>query len=287
MKKVLIFGGNGQLGQALKKVVSNNIVDVFEFYFFGSKEADVGNLNSLEIQFLKFQPEYIINCAAYTAVDDAEDNEVLATKINVEGAFNLALLSKKYGSCLILISTDFVFDGTISKPLKETDPTNPLGIYGKTKLLGEQAIENSGCSYIIVRTSWLYSEFQQNFLKSMLHLATTRDSLNVVADQVGTPTYAVDLAVCLIEIVLQETKGNHIFHYSNEGVASWYDFAWEIFNLSEKEIKLSPIPTSGYPTKASRPSYSVLDKTKIKEQLSIPIPHWKESLKQCLQNLNN
>ncbi len=206
MKKVLIFGGNGQLGQALKKVVSNNTVDAYEFHFFGSKEADVSNLDSLEIQFLKFQPEYIINCAAYTAVDDAEDNEVLATKINVEGASNLALLSKKYGSCLIHISTDFVFDGTISKPLKETDPTNPLGIYGKTKLLGEQIIEKSGCSYIIVRTSWLYSEFQQNFLKSMLHLATTRDSLNVVADQVGTPTYAVDLAVCLIEIVLQDNK---------------------------------------------------------------------------------
>lgn len=273
---ILITGANGQLGQCLAKCIdkSNTI-------FADRETLDITNRDAV-INFVRERNiDTIINCAAYTAVDKAESEPELAQKINVDGPQNLALTGVK----LIHISTDYVFDGKNNVPYTTTDKTNPVSVYGKTKRDGEIAVENSSKTYAIIRTQWLYSEFGKNFAKTMQNLGSTKDSLNVVSDQVGTPTYAGDLAMAIAKIIPQltpETSG--IYHFSNEGVCSWYDFAHEIMDMKNLKCKVNPIPTTEYPTPATRPHYSVLDKSKIKQVFNIQINHWKESLKQCIQN---
>lgn len=285
MNNILIFGANGQLGQSLKKVVSQT--DVMNNYLFlKEEESDILNIDALKSLLNKHQPNYVINCAAYTAVDAAEENRNTALAINYKGAQNLADLCKKHNSCIIHISTDFVFEGAKSSPLTEDDITKPISVYGETKLKGEEAIVNSGCNYFILRTSWLYSEFGNNFLKTMLRLAETKTSLNVVGDQVGTPTYAVDLAQLIVFIIENNKIGKELFHFSNEGVASWYDFAHEIFAISNVSIDLNSISTAEFPTLAKRPAYSVLNKSKLKNSFNYNIPHWRDSLTECLNNLS-
>jgi dTDP-4-dehydrorhamnose reductase len=276
---ILVVGGNGQLGQALQSVAGK--YGELDFYFASSAEADVTDKDSLHNIFSKIKPEFCINASAYTAVDKAETETDLAYKINVTGAKNLSETCKAFDVALIHISTDFVFDGQKKTPYTEADTTNPQGAYGLTKLQGERAIVETFEKHFIIRTSWLYSAFGNNFMKTMLRVAKERDELNVVDDQIGTPTLATDLAEAVIQIIQSGKNAYGIYHYSNEGVASWYDFAKEIFDLNDVKIKLNPIPTSAYPTPAKRPKYSVLDKTKIKVTFGIHIADWKAALKQA------
>ncbi|MAZ73608.1 MAG: dTDP-4-dehydrorhamnose reductase [Flavobacteriaceae bacterium] len=286
MQHILVFGGDGQLGQSLQKVTTTSDKECV-YHFFGKQEANLLNCDSLDLLFQKYKPTHIVNCAAYTGVDKAEEETENAFSINCLGAENIASLCKTYDSCLIQISTDFVFAGTKAAPLKEIDPTHPIGIYGKSKLKGEEAVKNIGCCYFIVRTGWLYSEFGNNFLKTMLRLGETKKSLNVVSDQVGTPTYAVDLAYFIKYLIAHDKKGREIYHFSNDGVASWYDFAHEIFSQAQLDVKVAPIPTEKYPTLAKRPLYSVLSKEKLINDFNYPLSHWKDSLRQCLTYLNS
>ena len=274
---VLVTGASGQLGKAIVSVSGN--YPKIDFHFASSAEADVTDKQNLHALFTRIKPDFCINAAAYTAVDKAESETEKAYAINVTGAQNLAEICKEFHTMLIHISTDFVFDGTKHEPYSEEDATHPEGIYGVTKRQGEEAIAAVFSNYMIVRTSWLYSEFGNNFMKTMLKLANDRPALNVVNDQRGTPTYAVDLAKAILDIIISGKKAFGIFHYSNEGEASWYDFAAKIFENNHVNIDLKPIPTSDYPTPAKRPAYSVLDKTKIKETFGIKIPDWQESLK--------
>ena len=273
---VLVTGANGQLGQALQSITGNypNI----EFVFCDSSSLDITNLNQVEQTFKHFKPNYCINAAAYTAVDKAESEPVKAHLINVIGAKNLAEVCKEFDTTLIHISTDFVFDGNKNTPYIEEDKTNPKGVYGKTKSDGEQEIIKNLNEHFIIRTSWLYSQFSNNFMKTMLKLARERNSLSVVNDQIGTPTHAVDLAQVIIKVILSNSKNFGIYHFSNEGSASWYDFAKRIFEINKIAIDLKPIPTSEFPTPAKRPIYSVLDKSKIKSEFNILIDFWQDSL---------
>ena len=240
-------------------------------------------MNCKEV-FYKTKPNYCINTAAYTAVDKAESEPEKANLINVVGAKNIAATCKQFDTKLIHISTDFVFDGSNNSQYTETDLPNPKGVYGQTKLDGEKAIQEVFPNYFIVRTSWVYSQFGNNFMKTMLRLSSERDVISVVDDQIGTPTNAVDLAEALVQIILtdnqQSTTDNFgIYHFSNEGQCSWYDFAAEIFRVNKISINLQPIPTTSYPTPAVRPAYSVLDKSKIKSVFGIEVLNWEESLK--------
>lgn len=280
MNKILVFGGNGQLGQCLQVAGDDR-----SMVFLSSKEADICNEVQLEQLFSQYVPSHVINCAAYTAVDKAEDEIEEANKINAIGPGILAKLCKRFNTVLIHISTDFVFEGNQTGLLSEECPTHPTGVYGKTKLDGEVLIQETWEKHIIIRTSWLYSEYANNFAKTMLRLSQDRDELKVVADQVGTPTYAPDLAKVLWQIAGSVDEKYGLYHYSNEGVASWYDFAYAIFELSDTNIRLLPIKTEDFPTKAKRPPYSVMDKSKIKEQFNLVIPNWRDSLKVCLQRL--
>lgn len=283
MSKTLVFGASGQLGQCLK-AVSAKFPDV-HIDFPSEQEANILDETALRASFQKYQPDYLINCAAYTAVDKAEDDVETARKINKDGVVLLAKLAKEFGATLIHISTDFVFDGNSSRPLNETDETNPISVYGLTKLEGEQVIVDNTDAYYILRTSWLYSEFANNFVKTMLKLGAERDSLNVIADQIGSPTYAIDLAYTIFTIISSDKKQYGVYHYSNEGVTSWYDFAKAIFDLGQVSVKVNPVPTSAYVTRAIRPAYSVMDKTKIKETFNIEIPYWRDSLAICIKAL--
>jgi dTDP-4-dehydrorhamnose reductase len=233
------------------------------------------------------KPTHVINCAAYTAVDLAEDQQDLAKAINETGAANLAHACKNTNATLIHISTDFVFEGNLVKLLTEQDVAHPISVYGQTKLDGEKAIASILDNYFILRTSWLYSPYANNFVKTMLKLGAERDELNIIADQVGTPTYAIDLANAIYDIILANQQSHGIYHYSNEGVTSWYDFAQAIFSISQMPVKVHPIPSSAYPTKAKRPSFSVMDKSKIKATFQLHVPHWRDSLVNCLQQLHN
>jgi len=278
---VLVTGANGQLGQALKAAAP--AYSIMQFYFAGSVEADVTNPDSLNDIFSRVKPQYCINTAAYTAVDKAESEPEKAYAINVTGAANIALACKNFGVVLLHISTDFVFDGTAHSPYNEDDTTNPQSVYGKTKRDGEIEIEKITEQYYIVRTSWVYSQFGNNFMKTMLRLATERSSLSVVNDQVGTPTNANSLAHALIAIVAYNVANKDnpkfgIYNYSNEGQCSWYDFAKKIFEVSKINIDLQPIATTDYPTPAKRPAYSVLDKEKIKEAFTIDIKLWNNTI---------
>ncbi len=283
MTKVLVTGANGQLGQCLQKISVN--YSHIDFIFSSSVEVNIEHLGSLDKIFNREKPDFVVNCAAYTAVDLAEDLETSAKQTNCAGPSNLASVCKKHGCTLIHVSTDFVFKGEEVKLLNENDDTYPINVYGKTKLDGEKAIQSILNQYIIIRTSWLYSEFGNNFVKTMLRLGPEKEELNVVADQVGTPTYAVDLAHAILTIIESADIKYGVYHYSNEGVTSWYDFAIMIFKLSGNRIKVNPISSAAYPTKAKRPKFSVMDKSKIKQTFDLIIPHWIESLEGCVENL--
>lgn len=286
MKKILVTGSNGQLGSELKDL-SKSFSDI-EFLFHDIDTLDLTDDIRLENFIRENNPDYIINCAAYTAVDKAEEEKEKAYLINAHVPLKLASLSKKYGIRLIHVSTDYVFDGHSYRPYNEKDITNPLSIYGKSKLEGENNIINS-CEAIIIRTSWLYSKYGNNFVKTVMRLGSQRPQLNMIFDQIGTPTCASDLAFAIMHIILFSEKNKFlhgIYNYSNEGVCSWYDFAKIIVELSGLIVKVLPITTEQYPLPAPRPHYSVLNKDKIKSCFGIEIPFWKDSLKKTINELN-
>jgi dTDP-4-dehydrorhamnose reductase len=294
---VLVTGANGQLGQSLQFIAPN--FPEIQFVFCYSADLDITNLDKCKQVFTQFKPNFCINAAAYTAVDKAESEPEKAHLINVVGAKNVAEVCKEHHSILLHVSTDFVFDGNKQTPYNEEDLPNPTGIYGKTKLEGEIEIQKIWAKHFIVRTSWVYSQFGSNFMKTMLRLASERDSLSVVSDQIGTPTNAVDLAEVLIKIIsschselvyfvssqkLGSESNFGIYNFSNEGQCSWYDFAKKIFEVNNISINLQPIPTSAYPTPAKRPAYSVLDKSKIKRVFGVEVKNWEESLREIIFN---
>lgn len=283
MDKILVIGAAGQLGQCLKTVAQRSGIQTIVFP--AEQEANILNPQQL-IQLLeKEAPKFVINCAAYTAVDKAEDETELAKAINETGAANLANACALHKATLIHISTDFVFEGNDVQLLKESDVAKPINVYGQTKLAGELAIAEILPAHIIIRTSWLYSEYGNNFVKTMLKLGAEREELNVIADQIGTPTYGIDLAHAIFSVIAVIGSRSSIYgtyHYSNEGIISWYDFAVAIFQLSETKVKVNPIPGTAYPTKAKRPSFSVMNKSKIKSTFGLTIPHWRDSLEVCI-----
>ena len=279
MKNVLVTGGDGQLALCIKDAGSQ--YSDLNFVFANADKLDITNQIEVSDYFKKHTVDYCINCAAYTAVDKAESEPELAKQVNEVGVKNLVESCEKHNVVFIHVSTDFVFDGSKSRPYTELDAPNPLGVYGETKLQSEKEAAKYS-KHFIIRTSWLYSEYGNNFLKTMLRLGKERDELNVVYDQIGTPTYAGDLAEVILKIISNNNDKYGIYHYSNEGVASWYDFAKAIFDESKTKIALMPIKTKAYPTPAERPSYSVMDKSKIKDEIGYQIPHWVDSLKKCL-----
>lgn len=284
MKSILITGGNGQLGeciQSIEKQFGNDNV----FLYLTVNDLDITNLSQIDSVVDKYKPDYIVNCAAYTAVDKAETDKEIAYAINAYGVENLAKICKLKGIILIHISTDFVFGDVPSVPLTEDMIAEPFGVYGESKLMGEQLLQQNMDNYFILRTSWLYSEFHNNFLKTMLRLGKEKEELSVVFDQVGTPTYAKDLAETIIYIINSQSVAYGIYHYSNEGVASWYDFAFEIFKLTDSKMNLKPITSDQFPTPAKRPNYSVMNKTKIKQNFDIQIKHWTISLAECIKKI--
>ncbi|WP_426326547.1 dTDP-4-dehydrorhamnose reductase [Pedobacter sp. R-06] len=283
MSKILVIGAGGQLGQCLKTVAERRSIN--DIVFPAEQDANILDEPGLNDLLARERPAFVINCAAYTAVDKAEDEIDLAKAINETGAGYLASACLVNGATLIHVSTDFVFEGNEVKLLKEDDIAKPINIYGVTKLDGEKVVSSKLPAHFIIRTSWLYSEYANNFVKTMLKLGAERDELNIIADQVGTPTYAIDLANAIFDIVSSSSAAYGIYHYSNEGVTSWFDFAKAIFDISETAVKVNPIPGSAYPTRAIRPAFSVMDKTKIKETFSIEIPYWRDSLVECIKQI--
>ncbi len=283
--KIVVLGASGQLGSCLKKVsTERNITDIS---FPSEENANILNKDLLDKLFTAEKPQFVINCAAYTAVDKAEDDVDTCRKVNRDGAAYIAEVCKKHHATLIHISTDFVFKGNVPKLLSETDPAEPENIYGLTKLEGEAAISELLPAHYTIRTSWLYSEFGNNFVKTMLRLGREREQLGVIIDQVGSPTYAIDLANAVLDIIESDNQSYGIYHYSNEGATSWYDFAKAVFDLSETTVKLNPVKTSEYVTRAVRPAFSVMDKSKIKNTFDISIPYWRDSLSICVDRLIN
>ena len=284
MSRILVTGSNGQVGSEIRALSSKYD---YTFLFTDREELDITDKEAIETFIKNNKIDTIINCGAYTAVDRAEEDQELADSVNHIATKNLGEVAKKYSLKLVHISSDYVFDGTNFRPYIETDNTNPNGIYGKTKLDGERALQSINPEKsIIIRTSWVYSSFGANFVKTMLRLGKERDSLGVIFDQVGTPTYARDLARTILEILPQiENSDVEIYNYSNEGVLSWYDFAKEIMRMAKLECSINPIETKEYPTPAKRPHYSLLNKAKIKEQFNITIPFWKDSLDACLTTM--
>ena len=278
---VLVTGAHGQLGQALQSIAPH--YPAIQFQFCGSQEADLTNKTSLHEAFKKYKPTFCINAAAYTAVDKAESESDKAYAINAEGVRNLAEVCLKYQTVLLHVSTDFVFDGSKKTPYTETDLPHPTGVYGASKLAGEQAVQEILTRFYIVRTAWVYSQFGANFMKTMLRLGSERDQLTVVDDQLGSPTLATDLAKTLVGIC-QQTAQNltqalyGIYHYSNEGSCSWCGFAQQILINHHISTPVLPIPTSSFPTPAKRPAYSVLDKSKIKQAFGLEIASWQDAL---------
>ncbi|MCL4433080.1 MAG: dTDP-4-dehydrorhamnose reductase [Epsilonproteobacteria bacterium] len=285
MSKILVTGENGQLGSEIKEISSS--YTQHEFTFVDRNTLDLSNLCKLEDYFDDKTFDVIINCAAYTAVDKAENEIELANTINHRAVSLLAKIAKKKNMAFIHISTDYVFNGQNYCPYIEIDPTDPQGVYGRTKGDGENAIlDVAPKNSIIIRTSWVYSSFGSNFVKTMLRLGKEKDTLGVIFDQVGTPTYARDLAKTILDILPKiNNEAPEIYHYSNEGVASWYDFAQIIFELTNINCKVNAITTEEYPLPAPRPHYSLLNKSKIKNNFEITIPYWRDSLKECLKEL--
>lgn len=285
---ILVTGANGQLGNEMR-IVAKNSAD--NYIFTDVAELDITNAAAVEKIVKDNDVNVIVNCAAYTNVDKAEDDREFAEILNAKAAENLAVAMKKNDGLLVHVSTDYVFGGTKNNtPCKEDEPANPTGVYGVTKLHGEQAIMATGCHYIIIRTAWLYSEFGKNFLKTMLNLTATKPQLKVVFDQVGSPTYAYDLALAIFDIVEnRKYEGNDgVYHYSNEGVCSWFDFTKMIAEYAgNTQCDIQPCHSDEFPSKVVRPSYSVLDKTKIKATFGTVVPYWTDSLKVCMNNLRH
>ncbi|MBS1663961.1 MAG: dTDP-4-dehydrorhamnose reductase [Bacteroidetes bacterium] len=284
MAKILVTGAGGQLGQEIKTLSSQ--YPQFDFIFADRSELPIDNAELVYAFIQKTQADVCINCAAYTAVDKAESDQDSAYRINGDGPGYLALACRDIGARLIHVSTDYVFDGTSATPLTEDDPTGPINVYGDSKLKGEQqALINYYDGTVIIRTSWVYSEFGNNFVKTMMRLMNERPSINVVDDQIGSPTYAADLAAAILTIVTADSFVPGIYHYSNEGEISWYDFALAIRQHIGSTCTVNPIPSSGFPTPAKRPHYSLLDKSLIKETYNLTIPDWQSSLKTCISRL--
>ena len=283
-KRILVTGANGQLGSEMRRLgeISPN-----EYIFTDVAELDITDKDAVIAFTQQNNINVIVNCAAYTNVDKAEDDEATAELINATAVRNLAEAAKSVDATLFHVSTDYVFGSEGNTPRTEDMPLNPLGAYGRTKLHGEQAIVDVGAKAIIIRTAWLYSEYGNNFLKTMLRLTKEKETLNVVFDQVGTPTYAGDLAMTIFSIIEGDYyNGNEgVYHFSNEGVCSWYDFAQEISTAMGHKCQISPCHSNEFPSKVTRPPYSVLDKTKIKRTFGVDIPHWRESMIYCLKRL--
>jgi len=285
--KILVTGKNGQLGKSIHKIVTNN-EQTDEFVFVGREELDLSSTDSITSYFNHNNFDIIINCAAHTAVDKAEEEVVLANQINHLAVAQLAQIAKTQQAKLIHVSTDYVFDGESDKPYTETDETNPINVYGKTKLAGENALQKiMPTDAIIIRTSWVYSEYGNNFVKTMLRLGKERDELNVVSDQIGSPTYATDLAETILKIIdnkdyQTKRRVTEVYHYSNKGKVSWYEFAKEIFELSGIQCSVSPITTEQYPTPAKRPKNTLMNKDKISHRFDIDILDWRKSLESCI-----
>lgn len=290
MTKILVTGSNGQLGNEIRDLA--NQYPNFNFKFTDVAELDITNRNAIDSLFQTEKFNYVINCAAYTNVNKAETEENIALKINALAPENLAVVSNKFNCKLIHISTDYVFDGNQCQPYNENDTVCPQSAYGRTKLEGETRIFQANKNSVIIRTAWLYSTYGNNFVKTMIKYGTEKDSLKVVFDQIGSPTYAKDLATAILTIVEkvensleQFTPG--IYHFSNEGVCSWYDFTKEIHSIAGIECDVQPIESKDFPSPAKRPFYSVLNKQKIKETFGVSVPYWKDSLKQCIEKLQN
>jgi dTDP-4-dehydrorhamnose reductase len=288
--RVLITGSNGQLKSEIKELAAN--YKKLDFVFKDLPELDICNFEALQSFIIDYNINIVINCAAYTAVDKAEEDAEIAEKVNSNGVLNLVNALETIDGKLIHISTDYVFDGNHFSPYKESDPVSPIGVYGETKRAGELAALNSAIDAIVIRTSWLYSSYGNNFVKTMLRLGNEKENLGVIFDQVGTPTYARDLAKTCLEILTavnsaKISNNGNLYHYSNEGVASWYDFAISIMELGGQNCKVNSIQTKDYLTLAKRPQYSVLNKSKIKTDFKIEIPYWRDSLKDCIEKIKN
>jgi dTDP-4-dehydrorhamnose reductase len=284
MRSVLVTGANGQLGVALRNIADS--FDGFELYFSDVDTLDICDKAQIDAFVRSHCIDTIVNCAAYTAVDKAEDDAELCMRINRDAVRNIGEVAASVGAKVIQISTDYVFDGCVVSPYREDDATNPASVYGASKLAGEQVLLQVCPDSVIIRTAWLYSETGSNFLKTMLRLCKERDILGVVADQKGTPTYAGDLADAIKTVMMSERFVSGIYHFTNDGSCTWYDFAVKIFETANIKCKAKPLTTAEYPTRAKRPAYSVLDKSKIKETYNISIPAWEDSLINCLCNLN-
>ena len=282
---ILVTGGNGQLGNEMR-VVSKESRN--RYIFTDVMELDITNLEAIRYMLKMERVDVVVNCAAYTNVDRAEEDEIMADLLNNKAAGNLAVVAKEVGATLIHVSTDYVFQGDKNTPYKEDCETSPLGVYGRTKLAGERSIQATGCNYLIFRTSWLYSSYGKNFVKTMQRLTRDKNSLKVVFDQVGTPTYAGDLAAIIYKVIEKDMLDKQgIYHFSNEGVCSWYDFAQEVCGLSGNTCNIEPCHSDEFPSKVKRPNFSVLDKTKVKETFGAKVPYWKVSLKHCINLLMN
>ena len=287
---LLITGSNGQLGSDIREL--SVFYKAVNFVFKDLPDLDICNFEELQNFVINNNITAVINCAAYTAVDKAEEDEQIAKKVNAEGVSNIVKALQTVNGKLIHISTDYVFNGDHFLPYKESDPVSPIGVYGESKRAGELVAINSAIDAIVIRTSWLYSSVGNNFVKTMLRLGAEKEQLGVIFDQVGTPTYAGDLAETCLEILCSQSsagisKNGKMYHYSNEGVASWYDFAISIMELGSENCKVKPIQTKDYPTPAKRPHYSVLNKSKIKTDFNIEIPYWRDSLKDCIKKIKN
>lgn len=286
MKTILVTGANGQLGNSLRKLSAG--YSRFTFLFTDVDTLDICDADAVREYVSANQVDYILNCAAYTAVDKAEDNEELCMRINRDAVKNLGNAACITGAKVIHVSTDYVFDGTHYIPYVETDTTCPASVYGCTKLAGEEALTEACPDSVIIRTAWLYSEYGNNFVKTMLRLGSEREELRVIFDQIGTPTYAGDLAYAMMTVVEQAENGFFtagVYHYSNEGVCSWYDFTVKILQIAGLKTRVVPIESKEYPAKAARPHFSVLNKAKIKTTYGVTIPHWEESLRKCMVEL--
>jgi len=285
--KVLVTGAKGQLGSELKYLSGGH---AYDFVFIDQEELDLTKLHDIIPYLLKVDPDFIINCAAYTAVDKAEDEPDLAQMINADAPKEIARYCKENGKRLIHVSTDYVFNGDFSHPIDETATPDPQSVYGSTKLEGEKAISDELDNAYIIRTAWVYSSFGNNFVKTMLRLGSEKEELDVVSDQIGSPTYARDLAGAILQLIEAIENGSDhpdIYHYSNEGICSWYEFASEIMKIANVNCKINPIKSSDFPTKAKRPAYSVLDKNNITKKMGVEVPYWKLSLKNCLPLILN
>lgn len=284
MKNILVTGSNGQVGSELQSLASQ--YPHFHFVFTGSKELNIGNRQAIEQTFELYKPDFCINCAAYTAVDKAETEVEKARLINATGVAYLAKVCNQYGATLVHISSDYVYHNQINRPLLETDSTSPKGIYAKTKLEGDQLALAANQDVIILRTSWVFSSFGHNFLKTMIRLGEERDTLSVVYDQIGVPTYARDIANAILAIIQKIDEGKEgvggIYNFAPSGVTCWYDFARAIFEIESIDCQVNPIPTSAYPLPAPRPHYSILNCAKIRKTFGIPIPYWRDSVRDCL-----